>query len=113
MSLSWWRKNPQHTRKAGKLDPRKLLPRFLRHLWVERLEDRTLPSTFTWTGGGSDALWNNPANWSPAGFPNAQGDVAQFTGTPAQNAVTLNQPITLGELDFDSASSITINGSGP
>src|SRR5262249_37392466 len=91
-------------------------PGFLRHLWIERLEDRTLPSTFNWTGGGADSNWSTGANWNllsgSGSFPNAVGDVAQFTGTPARTTVTLNQNITVREPDFGTASNITSNGLG-
>src|SRR5439155_18448492 len=88
-----------------------------RHLWLEQLEDRTLPSTFKWVGGAADANWTTAGNWnvvSGAGaFPNAAGDVAQFTGSysSAQTAV-VNQAITVGRIDFATASNITISSSG-
>ncbi|MCX6874564.1 MAG: proprotein convertase P-domain-containing protein, partial [Verrucomicrobia bacterium] len=30
-------------------------------------------TNFFWTGGGADGLWNNPANWTPAGIPGPAG----------------------------------------
>src|SRR5207247_10394027 len=46
-------------------------------------------------------------------FPNAAGDVAQFTASysTAQTA-TINQAITVGEIDFGTSKNITINNSG-
>ena len=81
---------------------------------LEVLEDRTLLSTFQWTGG-SGVNWNDSGNWnlvSGAGtFPNAQGDVAQFTGSySAAQAVAVNQAITVGEIDFGTAKDVTIGG---
>ena len=33
-------------------------------LQLERLEDRAVPATHTWTGAGGDGNWSNSANWS-------------------------------------------------
>src|SRR5438045_2816386 len=89
MFLSSWRKLMKLVRRNDKASRRKR-GRFqcddqtFRWLWLELLEDRTLLSTFKWLGGSS-ANWNDSGNWSllsgSGAFPNAQGDVAQFTGT--------------------------------
>ena len=89
--------------------------RFPRLLFVEPLEDRTLLSSFRWTGA-SGSNWTDAGNWSllsgSGTFPNAADDIARFTGTygTAQLAV-VNQAITVGEIDFGTASNITISGS--
>src|SRR5262249_7645291 len=107
MFLPWWRNAPKQKAKSRSRS------RFFRFVGVELLEDRTLLSTFQWTGS-ANALWNNPNNWTngPVGaFPSAQGDVAQFTGTiTGSTLVTVNQAITVGEIDFNNGSSITIGG---
>ena len=79
-------------------------------LWLELLEDRTLLTTYQWTGLGASGNWTNSANWSPSSaFPNAVGDVAQFVGPiTGITSVILNQAITVGEIDFGSATGITI-----
>src|SRR3954451_19470790 len=101
MNLSWWRKGLHHKVKAPMGVSRNVLSKFFRHLWVEPLEDRTLPSTFQSLGTGANNNWANPNNWSPTGFPNAPGDVAQFTGSySAAQTVLVNQAITVGEIDF-------------
>ncbi|HEX3149406.1 MAG TPA: autotransporter-associated beta strand repeat-containing protein, partial [Gemmataceae bacterium] len=88
-----------------------------RRLRVESLEDRTVPSTFQWTGAGGNANWNTAANWAlvtgSGSFPNAVDDVAQFNATysGAQTAL-VNQAITVGEIDWGSTRNITINGDG-
>ena len=111
---TWWRKRtvPVNSKHAEKIRR----PKFFRFLHFEHLEERVLPSTFKWIGAGADSNWNDTANWSlvsGAGtFPTNAGDVAQFTGTPAQNLVTVNVPITVGEIDFGTASNITIAASG-
>jgi fibronectin-binding autotransporter adhesin len=41
----------------------------LRPLSLETLEDRITPSTFTWTGAGTDANWSTAANWAGNSAP--------------------------------------------
>src|ERR1051325_4097475 len=123
MILSWWRKlvdfvaqyrlrNPQKPRKRS-------TQRFLRwaFLSIEQLEERITPTTFRWTGAAG-ANWSDPGNWNIVSstntdlFPNATSDAAQFTGSPTSSLVIVNQAITVGELDFGTASNITIQNSG-
>ncbi len=112
---SWWRKrtNPNNSRRVEPIRR----PKFFRFLHLEQLEERIVPSAYQWTGKSLlSSNWNDPANWSlisgAGAFPNSPGDVAQFTGTPTQNLVTVNQPITVGEIDFGTAYNITIAASG-
>src|SRR4051812_47511880 len=100
MSLPWWRKVAalvnRNARMVGSPGARGSGGRFFNLLWLEHLEDRTLPSTYQWVGGSS-VNWNDPNNWSggSAAFPNAQGDVAQFTGSySTAQTVLVNQAIT-------------------
>jgi autotransporter-associated beta strand protein len=84
-------------------------------LFLELLEDRLVPSTFKWLGA-SGANWDTVANWTRTSgttgtFPNAIGDIAQFTGTTGGTTVTLDIPVTVGEIDFGSSLSYTINSS--
>ncbi len=61
-------------------------------------------------GGGS---WNQAANWSGS-LPNAPGDVALVGSLPSSNStVTVNAPITLGELRSSRPVEITISGADP
>src|ERR1700733_8576312 len=67
-------------------------------LLLEGLEDRVVPSPSPRLGASS-LNWNDPHNWSlisgSGTFPNAQGDVAEFTGTfGAAQTVVVNQAIT-------------------
>src|SRR5438067_3582794 len=41
---------------------------------IEALEERTLLSTDTWTFGGTNGNWSNPANWDH-GVPTAGADL--------------------------------------
>ncbi len=122
MTLSTWRKlvhlvreTPRPARRGQRLATD---DRFFRGLWLEPLEDRTLLSTFQWLGGGATANWNDPTNWNrTAGttgtFPSVAGDIARFTGTyTAAQTVTVNVAITVGEIDFGTASNVTIAASG-
>ncbi len=69
---------------------------------------------------GPDSNWTDAANWRLVGsatnantFPTSAGDVALFTLAPSQTTVTVNATtITVGEIDFGTASNITIAGSG-
>lgn len=52
--------------------------------------------TRTWDGGGADANWNTPANWSGDTVPTS-ADVAQFDGTCASNcSPTINVTLSSG-----------------
>src|SRR5580700_1052938 len=115
MFLSWLRKLAECVHRNNlrtRRDRQKYrLRKFPRQIWtslaLEELEDRTLLTTYAWTGLGGDSLWNDPNNWGGAGFPNAIGDVANFTGTySAAQTVVVNQPITVGTIDFGTASNI-------
>ncbi len=84
-------------------------------LWLEPLEERLVLSTFKWLGA-SGANWDNAVNWTrtsgtTGSFPNAVGDIAQFTGTTGGTTATLDIPVTVGEIDFGSSLSYTINSS--
>src|SRR6266850_871503 len=117
MILSWWRKLATKNNRTSKRALRRTSrSRFFRQMWVEQLEDRTLLSTFQWIGGSS-VNWNDAGNWtlvSGAGsFPNAQGDIAQFTASySAAQLVTVNQAISVGEIDFGTSRNITITSTG-
>ncbi len=118
MSLSSWRKIVRLVRRPLRFAPgqRPATELSASHgLRLEQLEDRTLLSTYQWLGTSS-ALWSDPGNWTggPAGtFPSLAGDVAQFTGSiTGSTTVTVNQAITVGEIDFNTASNITINSTG-
>jgi hypothetical protein len=65
-------------------------------LGVERLEDRVVPSTDTWTSaaGGS---WNTPGNWSN-GVPQAGDSVV--INQPGNITVTLNGSTTVSSLSL-------------
>src|SRR4051812_32562402 len=116
MSLSWWRKfvEKQSPRNSTQRSVPKIV-RLLARLELELLEDRIVPATYQWTGGGSTANWNDAGNWTGgASFPNAVDDVAQFHQTSdytAAQSVSVNVPITVGEIDFGTAKDVSIGGS--
>jgi hypothetical protein len=57
---------------------------------LESLEDRTVLSTFTWTGAsGVDLNWSTAANWSPAKIPGPKDDVV-FATNPANSVVDVD-----------------------
>ncbi|QDU21299.1 PKD domain-containing protein [Urbifossiella limnaea] len=50
-------------------------------LRVDPLEDRTVPATVTWDGGGGNFDWNTAANWSADVLPGASDDVVIDLGS--------------------------------
>ena len=79
-------------------------------LLVEMLEERTLLTTAQWhptaaVGGVYD--WSTGANWVGGIAPTQPGDIAQFLGTIA-NPPTLDRSESVGEIDFNSASNVSI-----
>jgi len=67
-------------------------------------------ATFTWDGGGANALWSNPLNWAPDGTPNNDGtDDIHMAGVVR----TTNRPNAgwdINSLTFDaSAGAFTLN----
>src|SRR5262245_37825962 len=64
----------RQTRRGSHCDgARKRPPRV--PLLLERLEDRTVPATVNWDGGGGDTDWNNRFNWDTNTLPGAGDDV--------------------------------------
>src|SRR4051794_3345017 len=67
-------------------------------------------ATPTWKNDAS-GIWSNAANWTSAVVPNAIDAVASFGSAITQaRAVTVDTPITVGELRFDNSSRYTIDG---
>jgi autotransporter-associated beta strand protein len=59
-----------------------------------------------WNNGGGTGLWSNPANWS-SGVPPQNGDgVARFTAATSGGTVTLDNSVSLQEVDLDPAANI-------
>src|SRR5436305_116951 len=116
MFLSLWLSLIRSVRtpvRSAKRSRDRLAGKLLRGLWLEQLEDRTLLTAYQWTGLGATSAWNDPNNWGGAAFPNAPADIARFTGTiTGGTTATVNQAITVGEIDFGTSSNITITSSG-
>src|SRR5271157_2598176 len=72
-----------------------------RHAAIEVLERRLVMSAVSWTGGGNNFNWNNPANWSTNTVPGASDDV---TINVANNpTIIYNGTSTIQSLvDYDS-----------
>jgi autotransporter-associated beta strand protein len=86
---------------------------------LERLEDRAVPTAYSWiNSGGGD--WTDPMNWvplgSPAGpFPNAPDDVAILgSALLADGTITIPDgvTITVGGIQIDDDNNYTIAGAG-
>ena len=64
---------------------------------------------YTWTGKGAAGNWNDPANWSPNGVPNA-GDAAKFV-QDADLAITSGISIASGFLTINNCGAVvSLNG---
>ncbi|MGC3968189.1 MAG: autotransporter-associated beta strand repeat-containing protein [Pirellulales bacterium] len=60
-------------------------------------------ATYTWTptAAGTSYSWIQTSNWTPAGFPDAVGDVAELTNNiVGAQTISLNQIVTLGTLNI-------------
>src|SRR4051794_34630661 len=88
---------------------------------VERLEDRSVPAIYTWTGATSNN-WLTSGNWSIsgvdsgglAGIPDTAGDSAVFdgTGSIANNVPNITSAIATDGITFTGgATSFAITGS--
>src|SRR5690349_1107969 len=64
------------------------------HVNFETLEDRSVPATLDWTGGGANPNWSNPANWSQNQIPSATNNVLNFGGSVAATKFVANNDIT-------------------
>src|SRR5262249_26269318 len=62
----------------------------------------------TWTGGGANTNWDNPANWD-GGVPDSSDSVA--IGTGGTN-VKLNVAATVGNVTLNRGADMTIDGPG-
>src|SRR5687768_1370620 len=69
-------------------------------LSLERLEDRWAPAVRTWTGGGLNDLWSNPANWD-GGVP-AGGDDAVIPATLDSSEVVFDNSAPGGAVSLNS-----------
>lgn len=75
-------------------------------------------ATRTWTGGGTNALWSNPANWDGGTVPSS-GDVLVFSPDALRKTITNDLPsgISFESLDIEghydmSGNSIQIGAGG-
>jgi hypothetical protein len=85
-------------------------------LLLEALEDRCVPTGYSWTGGGSAGNWADPQNWGQdpetGHYPSGTADWANFNGgTSANFTVSSNVPSALGGLhSADAHLTLKING---
>ena len=61
-----------------------------RRLAIESLEDRLAPATISWTGGGTNDNWANPANWNLSRAPVGGDDLIFGTLAPANERTTVD-----------------------
>src|SRR5262245_5484713 len=90
-------------------DPSSRPPRRL-PLFVERLEDRTVPAAVFWDGGGDGVNWGSAANWSNDLLPTAADDVT--INAPPAVTVQVGSFVTATCHSLQSQNSLTLSG-GP
>src|SRR6516164_171620 len=86
-------------------------------LFLEQLEDRTLPSTVTWIGPASGGDWDTPANWSTntvpgvSTYPVSNGTLDDVV-IPANVSLTHSQNYaeTINSLTTGSGDVLTVSG---
>src|SRR5581483_11503403 len=100
--MSWFRPSARAAPRRSTAAPRRR-PR------LERLEDRTTPTQFTWSGLGPDPRWSDGANWVGGAVPHPSvvGDPVDLL-FPAGAA----QPTSLNDLGPITFNSITFDGGG-
>jgi len=82
----------------------------------EMLEDRSVPAALDWTGGGANANWSTPGNWSQNQVPSATNNVLNFGGNAAVSKYVANNDITgltgltINITDVTPAGDFTISG---
>jgi autotransporter-associated beta strand protein len=71
-----------------------------RQLKLELLEDRCVPTTFTWTGQGGNSQWSNGGNWDQGGNVPQNGDSIVFAA-PTPQQVSVNDSVgSIQDLTF-------------
>jgi autotransporter-associated beta strand protein len=82
---------------------------------LESLEDRAVPALITWTGGGANNAWTNPANWVANVAPSPGDDLlfpagaARFSNTNDFGAGTSFRSLTFSAPGFSiSGNAITL-----
>jgi hypothetical protein len=74
---------------------------------LEALEDRTLPSTVTWTGAAGNYDWDTAGNWSTSALPGASDDVAiNQTGITITHSAAVADAVN----SLNSQANISISG---
>jgi hypothetical protein len=97
-----------------------------RQLLFEQFESRRMLAISTWTGGGGDDLWSNPANWDTVPVDGsdvriaATGNSAEvhFDSSVAGTGVTINSLTSdgvnpVGEPLRITGDTLTLSGAGP
>src|SRR5687768_6420253 len=76
-------------------------------LRIEQLEERLVPATHTWDGGGVTNNWSEGANWTSNVAPDSADDrvVIVTNGTTVMNIPGLN----IGRLEFNTGGVATVN----
>ncbi len=103
MFLFQTRKNQSSSRRAsGVRRPiRQPIP-----VGLERLEDRTVPSTVNWIAGSGN--WDNPANWSTGSIPGSGDDAVISTQSAATITVVPGDVLSVKSVSTDGPDTLAI-----
>ncbi len=104
MFFSWLSKQINRDQRCGARGTRTIRKNTIR-LLLELLEDRTVPTTFTWQGA-TGGLWTTPANWGQPTAPTTGSDVIINNGTVPD----YNTSVELNTLNVGSTSGLALNG---
>ncbi len=91
---SWVRRFLGTTIHSAPDSRRSMFGQFVPH--IDLLEGRLMPSTSTWTGGGTDDYWSTTANWS-GGVPSSS-DTAVINNSAY--TVVLDSNVTVANLSL-------------
>ena len=71
------------------------------------ISNASIITSSEWTST-SNTNYSGPNNWTPTGSPNSASSTATFGATNSVKAVTIDVPVTLGMLAFNSGTSFTL-----
>jgi hypothetical protein len=81
-------------------------------VFFDNVQLNAVPTSSTWKGPGGGSF-HLASNWTNNSVPNGVNETANFLeNITAPSTVTLDSPVTLGTLNFESSQSYTLAGTG-
>ena len=75
---------------------------------IESLEDRLVPSSYTWTGKAGTTAWANPNNWSGGVAGHYPGQSSSDTAIINSGTAVLMQALTMQSLQVGGTGNVSI-----